>query len=136
MTKPSLTYGDMITCKISGNKIIKIMSGQADVELQFEVIGYSFDDDCYIIHIPRYYDIHNAWPIENKHLNSLFIPDKFLSQKAATISRDKIIRSFKIKTNQDGMSCYKCNKFYHLAEANQPDGALICWSCRNDPFRF
>lgn len=29
-----------------------------------------------------------------------------------------------------GMACKKCKEFYSYAEANQPDGTLICYSCR------
>lgn len=32
--------------------------------------------------------------------------------------------------NPDGLHCVKCGDFYMFAESNQPDGALICYSCR------
>jgi hypothetical protein len=31
----------------------------------------------------------------------------------------------------DGCACKKCLNFYHMAEPNQPDGTLLCYSCRN-----
>lgn len=34
----------------------------------------------------------------------------------------------------DGMFCKKCNNFYEFADANQKDGSLICYSCRNNPY--
>lgn len=37
----------------------------------------------------------------------------------------------KISPYLDGISCRKCTNFYKYAEPNQPDGTLICWSCRN-----
>ncbi len=35
----------------------------------------------------------------------------------------------------DGMFCRKCQLFYKYAEPNQPDGTLLCYSCRNNPYR-
>lgn len=33
-----------------------------------------------------------------------------------------------------GLSCKGCQNFYPYAEANQPDGTLTCWSCKQYPF--
>ena len=131
--KLDLTYGDIATCKILGNTIVQIIS-KSDVELPFEVIGYSFIDDFYILHIPKYYNIRNSWIIEREHLDELFIGRNFIGDKAVAIKQDKIIRSIKKNSNQDGMSCIKCKKFCHMAGANQSDGTLICWSCRDNPY--
>lgn len=35
------------------------------------------------------------------------------------------------KKNSEGCACKKCKEFYKFAEANQPDGTLICWACRH-----
>lgn len=35
----------------------------------------------------------------------------------------------------DGMRCKKCSTFYEFAEPNQQDGSLLCYSCRNNPYR-
>jgi hypothetical protein len=32
---------------------------------------------------------------------------------------------------KDGMDCCKCKKFFEFATANQDDGTMKCWSCRN-----
>lgn len=34
-----------------------------------------------------------------------------------------------------GMSCSNCKEFIFYAEGNQPDGSLVCFSCRQDPAR-
>ena len=41
------------------------------------------------------------------------------------------IRSKKYK---DGMFCRNCHSYFPYAEPNQPDGTLICYSCRNNPY--
>lgn len=38
------------------------------------------------------------------------------------------------KVGLDGMFCRKCQAFYKYAEANQTDGTLLCYSCRNNPY--
>lgn len=38
------------------------------------------------------------------------------------------------KVGLDGMFCRKCKSFYKYAEGNQPDGSLLCYSCRNNPY--
>lgn len=38
------------------------------------------------------------------------------------------------KNYPDGMFCRKCRSFYKYAEPNQPDGTLLCYSCRNNPY--
>jgi hypothetical protein len=35
----------------------------------------------------------------------------------------------------DGTFCCKCGIFYQYAEPNQDDGSLICYSCRDNPYR-
>jgi hypothetical protein len=35
----------------------------------------------------------------------------------------------------DGMFCRKCRVFYEFAESNQSDGTLLCYTCRNNPYR-
>lgn len=34
------------------------------------------------------------------------------------------------KSYENGCSCVKCGELYPQAEPNQPDGTLICYSCR------
>ncbi|KKN66651.1 hypothetical protein LCGC14_0469860 [marine sediment metagenome] len=131
--QPDLTYGDIVTCKIRGNTIVQVTES-FDAKLQFEIIGYSFTDNFYILHIPKYYNIRNSWIIERDHLDDLFIKRRFLGKMAAAIKRDKIIKAIRKDSNQDGMNCSKCKKFHHMAEANQSDGTLVCWSCRNKPY--
>ncbi len=36
----------------------------------------------------------------------------------------------KLAENKDGCICTKCHELFPYAEPNQPDGSLICYSCR------
>lgn len=35
----------------------------------------------------------------------------------------------------DGMFCKKCQSFIQYAEPNQPDGLMICYTCRVSPYK-
>jgi len=48
--------------------------------------------------------------------------DKALKKKVKSRSPD----------SSDGMMCKQCKKFYPYAEANQEDGTLMCYACRNN----
>lgn len=43
-------------------------------------------------------------------------------------------RARRIPHHPDGMFCRKCQSFYQFAEPNQPDGTLLCYSCRSNPY--
>lgn len=45
------------------------------------------------------------------------------------------VLNVKHKKFPDGMYCCKCRLFYQYAEPNQPDGTLVCYSCRSNPYR-
>jgi hypothetical protein len=33
-----------------------------------------------------------------------------------------------------GLNCKKCNEHFPFAAPNQPDGTMVCWSCRKYPY--
>lgn len=44
------------------------------------------------------------------------------------------LESKKKRSIPDGMFCKNCKNFIDFAESNQPDGSLICYSCRENPY--
>jgi hypothetical protein len=48
---------------------------------------------------------------------------------------DKYIENIRLRKGIDGMFCCKCQQFYEFAEANQEDGSMICYSCRQSPYK-
>jgi len=44
------------------------------------------------------------------------------------------LESCRKRRQPDGLICQKCKNFYEFAEPNQPDGSLICYSCRQNPY--
>lgn len=50
-------------------------------------------------------------------------------------SIEQFLETRRQRPHPDGLVCQKCKTFYNFAEPNQPDGSLICYSCRQDPYR-
>jgi hypothetical protein len=48
---------------------------------------------------------------------------------------DEYVDSIRRRTKLDGMFCCKCGQFYDYAEANQSDGSMICYACRQSPYK-
>ena len=42
------------------------------------------------------------------------------------------VRNVKNKKFPDGFFCKQCGEYYRMAEPNQQDGSLICYSCRTN----
>lgn len=51
------------------------------------------------------------------------------------ISRIQSVSSIKVDPQNDGCSCKTCKTFIQYAAPNQPDGTLLCFSCRGNPVR-
>ena len=73
--------------------------------------------------IPRFiwggdWEYDNDWDYED---DAEQIPD--------TVKSDQI-KSTRAPGDPDGMNCKSCKEFYPMAEPNQSDGTLICYSCR------
>lgn len=47
---------------------------------------------------------------------------------------ENFLEEKKSHINMDGMFCKKCKQFINFAEPNQPDGSLICYACRSNPY--
>lgn len=48
---------------------------------------------------------------------------------------DTYVENIRRRKGKDGMFCCKCGQFYDFAEANQEDGSMICYSCRQNPYK-
>lgn len=51
------------------------------------------------------------------------------------VSKICAIQSSKVDPKSDGCSCKTCRTFIQYAAPNQPDGTLLCFSCRGNPVR-
>lgn len=70
---------------------------------------------------------HLTWCVQEGHVA--------LDLAALADRMELFLQNRRKRTFADGMRCQKCKTFYEFAEPNQDDGSLICYSCRNNPYR-
>lgn len=131
-----MQYGirDKVFCKIRGNTIISANAKDFDVQVTFEIIGTDTKTK-YLVLIPSYFNIQGSWNIKEEHIEKFNANPNYLDCKAMALSSDRICRVQISSTEEDGVFCINCNEFYPMAEANQPDGNMKCFSCRINPWR-
>lgn len=127
--------GSNVVCKIKGNSIVLARNDLYDTQLEFEIIGYDTSNSKYILLVPNYYSIKNAWNIIEEHLEKFDLDPNLLDHKAIGVFEDKILKCKGSISKDDGMFCTRCQEFYPMAEANQDDGTLKCYQCRQNAFR-
>lgn len=125
--------GDKVYCKIRGNSIVAANTNPFDAQLIFEIIGRDEYNGRYVILIPKYFSIKNSWNIIEEHIAKFNISPNHLDSKAITILEDRVVRI--AVSTLDGMFCCNCEEFFPMAEPNQEDGTLRCWSCRSNRWR-
>lgn len=127
--------GDRITCKIRGNSIVPSNAGNYDVDLPFYIIGVDEKNAKMIVYIPSCMAIKSAFNIKEEHLVKYNIDPYYLDQKGSSVGPHMVIRAQVTRTGEDGMICNRCKEFFPMAEPNQDDGTMRCYSCRTDPWR-
>ena len=59
-----------------------------------------------------------------------YVPNQALYTYGKAVRRTLPV-AIQIMNGLDGFPCKRCTNFFPYALANQDDGTLICWSCRN-----
>lgn len=120
-----LKAGDTIECKIKDNLVVNCYEYDYDRTAIFKIIAK--DGAGYCLYIPHYFFIKNCYILDSEHIKDWGIDKKFINEKCLYIKEGYVFRVDKVV---DGMSCRQCGEFFHMAESNQPNGSLICWTCR------
>lgn len=126
MTK--LKAGDRVNCRIKNGLIVSPYQGDYDEVHSFEIIGV--DQFGYYLYIPSYFRLRDSVIIDDYACILLQINKKFVGEEIVYIQEGMIAQ---IQYRVDGCYCVKCGEFYHMAQPNQADNSLICWSCRHYP---
>jgi hypothetical protein len=97
----------------------------------FEIIA---TDECgYFLYVPEHLYLQGASRIDTTRCKKLGVKPQFFNEMMVYIMENMID---KISQQLDGATCCKCHQFYGYAVGNQPDGTLICFSCRAYPSYF
>lgn len=124
-----LKPGDRVDCRVKEAIIVSPYKEYDDV-LTFEIVA--IDKYGYYLYVPPYYFIKKTFKADKYQCKHLDIESRFLDTDVTYIQSNMIAR---VNSTLDGLRCSKCEEFHAMAEPNQEDGTLVCWSCRNNPYR-
>jgi hypothetical protein len=127
MTK--LKPGDRVDCRVKASTIVSPYKNYDEVKT-FEIVA--IDNHGYYLYVPHYYSLKNTSIANGYQCKALGIDKKFLDENIVYIQGNMIAH---VHEKMDGISCKICREFFRYAEANQEDGSLICYSCRQNPYR-
>jgi hypothetical protein len=124
-----LKAGDRVSCKLKESRIINNTLEHDNTHV-FEIIGVN--EGGYYLYIPPYFFVKNTFKIDQFDYKKYKIAAKYIGDDCIHIPEDMILNiSFILK----GLPCRKCEIFFDYAESNQPDGSLVCYSCRFNNYR-
>lgn len=124
-----LKPGDRVDCRIKSNIIVGPYKKYDEVRT-FEIV--SCDSSGYYLYVPVYIILMDSIKADSYLCRTLNINLKFVDEQIVLIAESKICN---IHAVLDGMTCVRCKEFYNMAQANQEDGSMICWQCRNYRYR-
>ena len=125
-----LKVGDRVLCRIKENTIINPYNSDYDELRTFDII--TTDSLGYYLFVPPYTVLKGTIKVDQYNLKKLNLDKKYFNDTIVYISSGFV---YKIKSQIDGCICCVCKDFYDKAAPNQEDGTMICWSCRDNPWR-
>jgi hypothetical protein len=124
-----LKPGDRVDCRVKQATIVSPYKDYDEMRT-FEIVA---DDKYgYYLYVPSYMHIKGQVKADQYQCQHLGIHKKFLGENIVYIQGDLVCR---INSILDGMNCSNCGDFFQMAGPNQPDGTLICYACRFNPYR-
>jgi hypothetical protein len=124
-----LKPGDRVDCRVKQAAIVSPYKDYDEIKT-FEIVAV--DKHGYYLYVPSYYSLKTSVKADKSQCKHLGIDKKFLDENIVYIQENMIAR---INSILDGMVCSKCKDFFQMASPNQPDGTLICYACRFNPYR-
>lgn len=124
-----LKPGDRIDCRVKAHIIVSPYKDYDEIKT-FQIIAR--DKLGYYLYVPCYFLLKDTYTVTKYQCDNLNIDYKFIGEEFVYIQSNMISR---INLVYDGLFCSKCSEFFQMAEPNQEDGTLICYSCRINPYR-
>lgn len=128
--------GDHVVCK-TRDGVLVARHERSDAKLTLTVIGRQLIDDGvweYVAYVPEYESgtVSSCFRIRPQFAENFGIQKKYVGELGLTFRRNNVMR---LSYRADGLSCSKCEEFFRMAVGNQEDGTLICYSCKQNPYR-
>jgi hypothetical protein len=128
--------GDHVVCKIREGVILARHERCPDL-ITLTIVGrILLEQDTweYVAYVPEYeaLGVKSAFKIKPDLAKRYGMHPKYIGEFGISLRKNNIVR---ISHRPDGMCCINCEEFYDKAEPNQEDGTLVCYSCRQNPYR-
>lgn len=127
MTK--LKPGDRVDCRVKASTIVSPYRSYDEIKT-FEVVA--IDSHGIWLYIPHYYVLKGTKVADQWTVKNLCIDKRFMGENIIQIQEGMVAN---VQARLDGIACKICKEFFPYAEGNQEDGTLICYSCRQNPYR-
>lgn len=126
---PKLKVGDTVSCRVKSATIVSPYRSYDEIK-SFVIVA--MDEHGYYLFVPHYFLLKTSFVIDKYKIKNLGINKKYLDENAVYI-QENLVAS--VEARGDGMTCKICKEFFPYSVANQEDGTLICFSCRQNPYR-
>ncbi len=123
-----LKPGDRVDCRVKTSTIVSPYRDYDEIKT-FEIVAS--DAHGYYLFVPVYMNINGSVTADDRQCRLLNIDKRFLNEQMVYVQENLIAN---VNCIMDGMTCCKCGEFYAMSEANQPNGTMICWACRKNPY--
>ena len=124
-----LKQGDRVSCKIKAGNIVK-SDDDYDTISTFEIVAT--DNEGYYLYVPDHIYLQGGITADTVWCQRLNIEPRFIGDKIIYIEEKQV---FRVAYQIDGKRCNRCQDFFTMAEANQPNDGFLCYSCRFNPYR-
>ena|SRR5271157_146437 len=126
---PKLKVGDTISCRVKSALIVSPYRAYDEIK-SFVIVAT--DEHGYYLFVPHYLLLKNSFVVDKYKIKNLNIDKKYLDENAVYI-QENLVAS--VQARNDGLACKICREFFPYSVANQDDGTLICYACRQNPYR-
>lgn len=125
----SYSPGDQVVCLVKAGVIIQASEIDYDLRFVFDVLSQY--ESGYMIYVPITMPLKHSLAVTASNFKKYKVDKKYIGSQIYYITEYKIVAMHR---KLDGMCCAGCGDFFAMAKPNQPDGTLVCWSCRNYKF--
>jgi len=122
--------GDQVVCLIRDKAIVNASDIEYDLKAIFDVlITYA---EGLILYVPCDLSLDDCMFLNAYNCDRFGLDRKFINSLAYYITEYKV---YEVYQQIDGLCCARCKDFFPMATGNQTNGTLICYSCRQNPWR-
>lgn len=122
--------GDQVICLIRAKAIVNASDLEYDLKAVFDVLTTYAEG--LILYVSSDLQLDDCMFLNAYNCERFGLDKKFLGSLAYYITEYKV---YEVYQQIDGLCCVKCKDFFPMAEANQSNGSLLCYSCRQNPWR-